>query len=131
MNEQTKIDYIKYRLEKSFEGLNDAKLLAQNQRWNACINRLYYAAFYAVMALLLTENYDGLTHDGTRSRFNLKFIKEGIIPKEHGKLYSKLFDWRQKGDYGDLFDFTEEQVLPLIEPTEGLLMEIKKLIYCG
>jgi len=30
MNEQTKNDYIKYRLEKSFEGLNDAKLLAQD-----------------------------------------------------------------------------------------------------
>jgi hypothetical protein len=32
MNEQTKTDYIKYRLEKAFESLNDAKLLAQNQR---------------------------------------------------------------------------------------------------
>jgi len=128
MNEQTKTDYIKYRLEKAFESLNDAKLLAQNQRWNSCVNRLYYAAFYAVIALLLIENYDGLTHDGTRSQFNLKFIKDGKIQKDFGKLYSKLFDWRQKGDYGDLFDFTEEQVLPLIEPTENLLMEIKRLI---
>jgi hypothetical protein len=89
---------------------------------------LYYAAFYAVIALLLIENYDGLTHDGTRSQFNLKFIKDGKIQKDFGKLYSKLFDWRQKGDYGDLFDFTEELVLPLIEPTENLLMEIKRLI---
>ncbi len=128
MNEQTKTDYIKYRLEKAFESLNDAKLLAQNQRWNSCVNRLYYAAFYAVIALLLIENYDGLTHDGTRSQFNLKFIKDGKIQKDFGKLYSKLFDWRQKGDYGDLFDFNEEQVLPLIEPTENLLMEIKRLI---
>jgi uncharacterized protein (UPF0332 family) len=53
MNELTKREYIKYRLEKSDESLNDAKLLAQNQRWNACVNRLYYACFYAVMALLL------------------------------------------------------------------------------
>lgn len=128
MKETEKNEYILYRLEKSFESLADAKLLAQNQRWNACINRLYFAGFYAVMALLLTENSDGLTHVGTRSQFNLKFIKEGRINKEYGKLYSKLFDWRHKGDYGDLFDFTENQVMPLIEPTENLLMEIKKII---
>ncbi|MCF8365292.1 MAG: HEPN domain-containing protein [Bacteroidales bacterium] len=128
MNESERNEYILYRLEKSFESLADAKLLAQNQRWNASVNRLYFAAFYAVMALLLTENSEGLTHAGTRSQFNLKFIKEGRISKEYGRLYSKLFDWRHKGDYGDLFDFTENQVLPLIEPTENLLLEIKKLI---
>lgn len=128
MNEQTKQDYIKYRLDKAFESLNDSKLLAQNKRWNACINRLYYSAFYAVIALLLNENYDCQTHDGTRNKFNLKYIKEGKIDKEFGKLYSKLFDWRQKGDYGDLFDFTEEQVTPLLEPTEKLLLIIKNLI---
>ncbi len=128
MNELTKHEYIKYRLEKSDESLNGAKLLAQNQRWNACVNRLYYACFYAVMALLLTENSNQLTHIGTRSQFNLKFIKEGKIKKDYGKLYSKIFDWRHKGDYGDLFDFTEEQVKPLIEPTENFLNEIKLLL---
>lgn len=78
--------------------------------------------------MLLQNDYKGQTHDGARTQFNLKFIKEGKINKEYGKLYSKLFDWRQKGDYGDLFDFTEEQVLPLIVPTENLLKEIKSFI---
>lgn len=128
MNEQIKKDYIKYRLDKSFESLNDAKLLAQNKRWNACINRLYYSAFYAVIALLLTDNYNGQTHDGARKQFNLKYIKDGMIDKEFGKLYTKLFDWRQKGDYGDLFDFKAEQVFPLLEPTEKLLITIKNYI---
>jgi len=128
MNEETKTDYIKYRLDKAFESLADAKLLSQNKRWNSCVNRLYYAAYYAVIALLLQDNYDGSTHKGTRNQFNIKFIKEGIIDKKYGKLYSKLFDWRQKGDYGDLFNFDEEQVSPLIEPTEELIKEIQKLI---
>ena len=128
MKEETKKEYIKYRLDKAFESLNDAKLLAQNKRWNACINRLYYASFYGVIALLLTDNYNGQTHDGVRNQFNLRFIKEGTIDKEFGKLYTKLFDWRQKGDYGDLFDFKEEQVSPLIDPTEKLLLTIENII---
>lgn len=128
MKNEIKSEYIKYRLSKAFESLNDAKLLAQNNRWNACINRLYYASFYAVIALLLHNNYEGQTHVGVRNQFNLQFIKNGKLSKEFGKLYSKLFDWRQKGDYGDLFDFTEEQAFPLIAPVENLLKEIKKLI---
>lgn len=128
MNEQIKKDYQKYRIDKAFESLNDAKLLAQNQRWNACINRLYYSAFYAVIALLLSDNYEGQTHDGARTQFNLRYIKDGKIDKEFGKLYTKLFDWRQKGDYGDLFDFNEEQLAPLLQPTEELLSTIKKII---
>lgn len=81
-------------MHKAFESLQDAKILAENQRWNSCINRLYYAAFYAVIALLLNDSYDGQTHDGAKSQFNLIYIKTGKIDKEFGRLYSKLFDWR-------------------------------------
>ncbi|MEA3317543.1 MAG: HEPN domain-containing protein [Bacteroidota bacterium] len=49
----TKKDYIYYRLEKANEAYNDAKLLAENDRWNTAINRLYYASFYAIIALLI------------------------------------------------------------------------------
>jgi hypothetical protein len=41
-------EYLNYRIQRSFETFNDAKLLAENERWNSCINRLYYACFYAV-----------------------------------------------------------------------------------
>ena len=33
----------------------------------------------------------------------------------------QLFSWRQKGDYGDMFDFTEEQLTPLFEAGTSLL----------
>ena len=38
-------DYIHDRIEKVFDSFEDAKLLAKNKRWNAAINRLYYACF--------------------------------------------------------------------------------------
>jgi uncharacterized protein (UPF0332 family) len=128
MINQTKDEYIKYRLTKAFESFEDAKILAKNERWNACVNRLYYSLFYAVIALLLNNGNEVKTHDGARNQFNLFFVKEGKITKESGKLFSKLFDWRQKGDYGDLYDFAGEQVVPLIEPVENFLKNIKELI---
>lgn len=79
MSRNNKQEYITYRLNKAYEALDDAKLLAQNKRWNPAINRLYYSCFYAVSALLLKHNIEIRTHEGIRSQFGLKFIKTGQI----------------------------------------------------
>jgi len=114
-------DLIHYRLERAKETLQDAKLLAEKQRWNSAINRLYYAAYYAVIALLLKGNFKTTTHNGVKSKFSEQFIKTKLFPAELGRIYSQLFTWRQKGDYADLFDFTEEKVTPYFEPIEKLI----------
>ncbi len=64
-------DYIDYRLQKADESFADAELLAKNGRWNAVVNRLYYACFYAVIALLLSKDIKSTTHEGGRSQFSL------------------------------------------------------------
>jgi len=118
-------DYIKYRFIRAEESLDDAYILAQNNKWNTVANRLYYSCFYAVSALLLKHNIETKTHEGTRTQFGLQFIKPGLIDKKFGKLYSKLFDYRQKGDYGDLYDFDKETIEPLIGPVKEFIEEIK------
>ena len=46
-------DLVLYRMARAQETLEDARILANAGRWNACVNRLYYACFYAVSALLV------------------------------------------------------------------------------
>lgn len=123
-----KDDYINYRLSKSNESFGDAKILAQNGSWNSCVNRLYYACYYAVSALLLKNNISPQTHTGLKTQFNLQFVKEGKVSLEMGKLYADLMDWRQKGDYGDMFDFDREGVEPLFKPVEEFLKKIRSLV---
>lgn len=123
-----KTDYIQYRLSKANEAFNDAKLLAENNSWNSSVNRLYYACYYAVSALLLINNISTHTHAGLKTQFNQLFIKSGKIDKQFGKLYADLMDWRQKGDYGDMFDFDKESVEPLFKPVEQFIGKIKELI---
>ena len=123
-----KSDYIEYRLLKASEALEAAKLLAENNSWNACVNRLYYTCYYAVSALLLKNGTSAQTHTGLKSQFNLHFIKTGAIEKSFGKLYADLMDWRQKGDYGDMFDFDKTTVEPLLKPVEQFLDKITSLI---
>jgi uncharacterized protein (UPF0332 family) len=47
--------------------------------------------------------------------------------KSLGILYTDLFDFRQKGDYGDFFDFEEGSVLNLIPQVEQFIKEIEAL----
>ena len=124
----SKRDIVKYRLARAWETLDDARILSENEKWNSTINRLYYSAYYAVMALLLTAGMKPGTHNGTKSNFSEHFIKKKIIPQEFGKIYSQLFTWRQKGDYDDLFDFDKDKVLPYFEPVQDLLKLIEKEI---
>jgi hypothetical protein len=119
-------EYVNYRFHRAEESYEEALILAKEERWNAVINRLYYACFYAVIALLIKNNISTQTHDGARTQFGLIFVKTGIIDKESGKLFSKLFDYRQKGDYGDLFDYDEELTKPLINKVNEFLIKIKK-----
>ena len=121
-------DYIKYRVAKSKESYEDAKLLFSNERYNASINRLYYSCFYIIIALLIKNHIETQTHNGVRTQFSLNFIKSGKVDKKYGKLYSKLFDWRQKGDYGDLFDYNKELVEPLIDDVAEFISVLENLI---
>ncbi len=121
-------ELINYRLERAKDTLDDARILADKKKWNSTINRLYYAAYYAVIALLLNSNLKPTTHNGAKTEFSNHFIKSQKIPKEFGKIYSQLFTWRQKGDYDDLFDFDSEKVLPYFEPIERLIEIIEQEI---
>lgn len=124
----SKEDLIKYRLLRARDTYDDAQILADRQKWNSAINRLYYSAYYAVMALLLFSDLKPTTHNGAKSNFTEYFIKTGKIPLESGKIFSQLFTWRQKGDYDDLFDFDKDKVLPYFEPVQKLIVLIEELI---
>lgn len=85
-------------------------------------------AFILFQLFLLKNNIDAKTHTGIKNQFNLQFIKQGIISTIHGRLYSDLFDSRQKGDYGDLYDFEEDAVKSLMDPVKEFVSEIEKII---
>ena len=121
-------DLIQYRLHRAKDTFEDAQILAERRKWNSSINRLYYSAYYAVMALLLFSELNPATHNGAKSNFTEHFIKTERIPKEFGKMYSQLFTWRQKGDYDDLFDFDQQKVMPYFKPVQKLIEIVESIV---
>jgi len=121
-------DLVLYRLKRARETLKDACILADAGRWNPCVNRLYYACFYAVSALLIQEGLSSSKHTGLRSLFNRHFVKTNKIPKEKARIYNDLFERRQEGDYVDFIDFDESQVLLWFPEAESFVENIALLI---
>ncbi|VEN75012.1 conserved hypothetical protein [Candidatus Desulfarcum epimagneticum] len=121
-------DLVNYRLGRAKETIEDAKLMANAGSWNNCVNRLYYACFYAVSALLTQQGLSASKHTGVRSLFNLNFVKTGKIEKKMSRLYNDLFEKRQEGDYVDFVYFSEPQIMPLIPKAEKFIEKIKELL---
>ena len=117
-----------YRLQRARETLEDARILANARRWNPCVNRLYYACFYAVSALLIQEGLSSSKHTGVRSLFNQHFVKTSKVAKEKARIFNDLFERRQEGDYLDFVNFEESQVRPWIPEAEAFVENIAVLI---
>jgi uncharacterized protein len=128
MTIKNKLEYINYRFRRAQESFDEALIMIENKKWNTAISRLYYSCYYAAIALLLKKNIETRSHSGVRTKFSDTFIKTGKIDVKRGKLFSHLADYRQKGDYGDLYDFDEKIVLPLVDQVREFITEIKILI---
>ena len=117
-----------YKLAKAKETIAEIPILIENKLWRNAANRLYYACFYAVSAILLKHGHIAHTHGGTKGLFGKYFVFTNIISKEHNKLFEKLFDLRLKGDYDDWIVVNESDITPLIEPAQKFIEEIENLI---
>ena len=102
MNEEEKIAIIKYQLERANESLKAAELMFENKLFIPAMNRIYYSMFYAVQALLMLDAKTFSKHGQVKGYFNKRFIKSGLLPKEYGRLFNAVFEYRQKFDYIDL-----------------------------
>ncbi len=128
MTFEERVEYVKYRIESANKTFEAAKVLAENEFWNSAVNRLYYSIFYAVNALLVMNEIQTKSHAATKSQFSMYFVKTGKFDKKYGKLLSELFDWRQKGDYENIFDYNKDSVQPLFRPVNEMIKLIEEEI---
>jgi uncharacterized protein (UPF0332 family) len=101
---------IRFRSGKARETLADARTLLRDGTPSSALNRIYYAMFYEVLALLHTQDLSSSKHSGVRALFNERFVKAGIVPVEQGRLFARMYDFRQKSDYGDFVQIQPEKV---------------------
>lgn len=124
LTEQTRADVVRYRTERASIALDQAKRNLADHCLEVTANRLYYAAYYAVTALLVANRIPTHSHSGCIGQFGRYMVQGGRVSREDGKLLSLLFSLRMTGDYSDRFNLTEEEVLPYVGPTEDFIRRI-------
>ncbi len=128
LKEEERRIIVEMELDKAERIFAEQKLLRDGALWGTLANRLYYALFHAVSALLISEGYEVGTHKGAVIRFQQYFVKTKLFSVDDGRFYSQMQTMRENADYNCSYDVSEEEVLERIEPTRLLIEKIKQYI---
>ncbi len=128
MTDEQRRDIVIYRMDNAISTLGEIKEHISNSFYNTAVNRMYYACFYAVSALLIAYQIEVKSHDGTRQKFGQHFVLTGIVPKEFGKFYRMIFEKRSAGDYDDFITHDLKTAEMLYPGTENFVYRIKEIV---
>lgn len=105
----------------------------ENNRGNGAADRLFFACFYSITALLLSLGLESQKHSGVRMLFNRHFVRPGLIEKKYAEIYNRLFDYRQEEDYDGLIDASIGDVTEYVDEVKGLIAAAETLLseYCN
>jgi uncharacterized protein (UPF0332 family) len=128
IEEQTRDDLIKYRLEQARDTIEVVELLIKNDKLSSAINRIYYGMFYSLLALALQFNFETSKHQQLIGWFNKEFIRTGLIEKEFGRILRDAFENRTSGDYDSFVIFEQAEVLLLFSDMKSFIEQIEVFI---
>ena len=115
-------------MERAAESVEAARLMLDNTMPTSAMNRIYYAMFYAVQAVLITKNASFSKHGQVKGYF--KFVHKGLFSVQWGKIYNQAFEYRQKFDYVDFEVPTIDVVNEFLQHAEDFIGEVKSFLDC-
>lgn len=80
------------------------------------------------MALLLTKDLSSARHTGIRALFNEHFVRTGKVSVEQGRFFSRMYDFRQKGDYADYVQLEEAKIKEWLASAEAFINDVDQVI---
>lgn len=119
---------VNMEFEKAVRFSDQARKNAEIKEWGVVANRLYYAMFHAVSALLIHDKHKVGTHKGAVMMFGQHYVRTGVFSANEGRLYSQLQTMREKADYNSAWQTSEDIMAPLIEPATMFIDKIKDQI---
>lgn len=114
--------------EKSENTLQELRVAIENEQWSMAANRLYYALFHAVTALLVKDSHPVNTHRGIKTALGEHYVLTGKLSGDDGRLFAQMATLRERADYDCVFKVSKEQVQVLVEQSDSFLAKIKLLL---
>lgn len=121
-------EYIDLKLKKARECLQIVSSMIEEKHYSFAINRIYYAVFYAVSALVYTKRLYPKSHAGMKALFNREFVLPGLIKHEYEKFYSAIFAKRLEADYATTFEISEANINEYYKEAENFVSLIEEML---
>jgi uncharacterized protein (UPF0332 family) len=111
-------------LERCWEELAAARLLAGKGFEAQAVSRAYFAAFFAAEAALMALGETRSKHSGVVSAFVHLLIRGGQLDEGIGRLLRSLFERRNEADYSPV-DVPAEEADAAIRDAERVVSAVK------
>ena len=117
-----------YRIRRAHQSFDEAALMCSCGHFNAAINRLYYACYYAATSLLAKNNVQIRSYNSVKSLLFTHFVSKGLLSSELGNSFVILQKNRHSGDYDDFVYCDKEMVDELTPKARDFIDAVKDLI---
>ena len=131
LTEEDRRALVAYRLERAHETMKEIPYHIENGYYATAVNRLYYACYYATVALLISEGIQSATHNGVKTLLGLHFVHTGKLENKHGKAFSRLYELRQSGDYDDFVYCDKEMTDEYYPKAIAFIQAVEDLIHAS
>ena len=117
-----------YRIAEAEDSLKVAAHCLKEGLYKDSINRSYYAAFYAVKAILALSTVDFKRHKDVMGYFNKEYVAKEVFPREIGRKIGTLQRVREKSDYDDFYIASKDKASEQFETAELVIREVKRYL---
>ncbi|MHC4645656.1 MAG: HEPN domain-containing protein [Planctomycetota bacterium] len=117
-------DLSRKELTRARKALLAAKTLLENQLYEDCVSRAYYAVLHATKAALAIEGIEPDSHRAARRMFSLHLVKTGKIEKEFATILTAEQEDREIGDYDIHVEIEQDTALKRVFDAEKFVQRM-------
>jgi len=128
LKEEERSFIVQLELEKAETTFKEYEGLSEKGYWSTLANRLYYALFHAVSAMLICDGHEVGSHKGAAIRFHQYYVRQGKFSSSEGAFYSQMETLREKADYNCFFQVAEDDIVGKIEQTRQFIGHVRQYI---
>ena len=121
-------DLSQKELTRAKKALLAAKTLLENQLYEDCVSRAYYAVLHAAKAALATVGVEAESHNAARKMFGLHLVKTDKIEKDFAKILTAEQEDREIGDYDIHIEIEQDTAEKRVLDAEKFVQRIEKYL---
>lgn len=115
-------------MERANKALLAAKTLLENQLYEDCVSRSYYAVLHAAKAALIKIGIEVESHQAVRRMFGLHLVKTEQIEKHFAEILTAQQEDREIGDYNIYLNIEQDRASKRVLDAEKFVKRIEKFI---